>query len=146
MFCAAIRKDSVSLLSFPFLAKSSHVRFCLFVVFKYLYNCFSSHLCLLVIVLPIIMLSVLFLVAIISLSLLLWMWSSILLLLLLMILLFTLLEFLTSALADGLSLEFEWQQVYSSLPDSSQYSGRSQQCWSLDGLHSSTDFQVIQSL
>ena len=36
------------------------------------------------------------------------------------------LEFFTSALADGLSLEFEWQQVSSSLLDSSQYSGRSQ--------------------
>ena len=36
------------------------------------------------------------------------------------------LEFITSALADGLSLEFEWQQVSSSLQDSSQYSGRSQ--------------------
>ena len=28
-------------------------------------------------------------------------------------------EFFTSALADGLSLVFEWQQVSSSLPDSS---------------------------
>ena len=37
-----------------------------------------------------------------------------------------LLELFTSALADGLSLEFEWQQVSSSLQDSSQYSGRSQ--------------------
>ena len=36
------------------------------------------------------------------------------------------LEFFTSALADGVSLESEWQQVYSSLQDSSQYSGRSQ--------------------
>ena len=36
------------------------------------------------------------------------------------------LEFFTSALADGFSLESEWQQVSSSLPDSSQYSGRSQ--------------------
>ena len=32
------------------------------------------------------------------------------------------LEFVTSALADGFSLEFEWQQVSSSL----QYSGRFQ--------------------
>ena len=32
----------------------------------------------------------------------------------------------TSALADGLSLEFEWQQVSSGLQDSFQYSGRSQ--------------------
>ena len=36
------------------------------------------------------------------------------------------LEFFTSANADGLSLEFEWQQVSSSLQDSSQCSGRSQ--------------------
>ena len=36
------------------------------------------------------------------------------------------LEFLTSALADGLSLEVEWQQVPSSLQDSPQYSRRSQ--------------------
>ena len=35
------------------------------------------------------------------------------------------LEIFKSALADGLSLEFEWQQVSSSLQDSSQYSGRS---------------------
>ena len=34
------------------------------------------------------------------------------------------LEFFTSALAHGLSLEFEWQQISSSLQDSSQYSGR----------------------
>ena len=36
------------------------------------------------------------------------------------------LEFFTSALADRLSLEFEWQKVSSSLQDFSQYSGRSQ--------------------
>ena len=40
-------------------------------------------------------------------------------------LLFTPLEFFPSVLADGFSLEFEWQQVSSSLQDSSQYSGRS---------------------
>ena len=61
------------------------------------------------------------------------------------LLLFTLLEFFTSALAD-LSMEFELLQVSSSLQDSSQYSGRSQQCCSLDGLHSSSNFQVLQSL
>ena len=33
-------------------------------------------------------------------------------------------EFFTPASADGFSLEFEWQQVSSSLQDSSQYSGR----------------------
>ena len=36
------------------------------------------------------------------------------------------LEFFTSVLADGFSLEFERQQVSSSLQDSSQYSGRPQ--------------------
>ena len=36
------------------------------------------------------------------------------------------LEFFTSALADGLSLGIEWQQVSSSLQDSSRYSGRFQ--------------------
>ena len=36
------------------------------------------------------------------------------------------LELFTSALADGFSLESEWQQVSSSLQDSSKYSGRSQ--------------------
>ena len=43
-----------------------------------------------------------------------------------LVLLFTPLEFFTSVLANGFSLEFEWQQVSSSLQDSSQYSGRSQ--------------------
>ena len=36
------------------------------------------------------------------------------------------LVFFSSALADGLSLKFEWLQVSSTLQDSSQYSGRSQ--------------------
>ena len=36
------------------------------------------------------------------------------------------LKFSTSTLTDGLSLEFKWQQVSSSLQDYSQYSGRSQ--------------------
>ena len=36
------------------------------------------------------------------------------------------LEFLESVLADGFSLDFEWQQVSSSLQDTSQYSVRSQ--------------------
>ena len=49
-----------------------------------------------------------------------------LLLLLLLLLLLTPWEIFTSVLADGLSLEFESQQVSSSLQDSSQYSGHSQ--------------------
>ena len=44
----------------------------------------------------------------------------------LLLLLFTLWEFFTSANTDGLSLEFESQQVSSSLQDSFQYSGHSQ--------------------
>ena len=56
------------------------------------------------------------------------------------------LEFFTSALADGLSLEFEWQQGSSSFLDFSQYSGRSQLRCCLVGLHSSFNFQVLQSL
>ena len=43
---------------------------------------------------------------------------------LLLLLLLSPLKFFTSASADGLSLEFEWPQVSSSLQDSSQYSGR----------------------
>ena len=55
-------------------------------------------------------------------------------------------KFSASALADGLSLEFEWQQVSSSLQDSSRYSGRSQQCSRLDGLYSPANVEVFQSL
>ena len=51
-----------------------------------------------------------------------------------------------TSVADGFSLASEWQQASSSLQDSSQYSGRSQQCCSLDGLNSSSNFQVLQSL
>ena len=55
-------------------------------------------------------------------------------------------EFFTPALADSFSLEFERQQVSSNLQYTSQYYGRSQQCNSLDGLHSSSYFQLLQSL
>ena len=58
---------------------------------------------------------------------------------------FTPWQFFT-ALADDFLLECEWQQVSSSLLDSSQYSGRSQQWCSLDSLHPSRYFQVLQSL
>ena len=56
---------------------------------------------------------------------------------------FTPLEFFTSVLADGFSLEFKWQQVSSSLQDSSQDSGRSQQCCRLDSLYPSAKFIII---
>ena len=39
---------------------------------------------------------------------------------------YLLIRFFPSALANGLSLEFEWQQVSLSLQDSCQYFGRSQ--------------------
>ena len=55
-------------------------------------------------------------------------------------------EFFKSASGYGFSLEFEWQQISSNLLDSSQYSGRSQYCSILDGLHSSANFQVFQYL
>ena len=55
-------------------------------------------------------------------------------------------RFYTSVLADGLSLRVEWKQASSSLQDSSQYSGWSQYYCILDGLHSSSYFQVLQSL
>ena len=48
-------------------------------------------------------------------------------------------------LADGLSLEFEWPQISSSLQDFSQYSDISQLCCILDCLHSSSYFQVLKS-
>ena len=51
--------------------------------------------------------------------------SPIIIIIIIIIIIYSL-EFFTSALADGLSLEFECQQVSSSLQDSSQYSGRSQ--------------------
>ena len=50
------------------------------------------------------------------------------------------------ALADGLSLVFEWQQVSSSLQDSSKNSDRPQKCYDLDCLDSSFDFLYLESL
>ena len=52
-------------------------------------------------------------------------------------------EFFTLASADGFPLESEWQQVSSSLQDSSQYSGQSKQCCCLDGLHLSSIVFII---
>ena len=59
--------------------------------------------------------------------------------------LFPPLEFFTSVLADGFSLEFQWLQATLSLQDSSQYSGRSQSCCHLDILYPSANFQVLQA-
>ena len=49
----------------------------------------------------------------------------------------TSLAFFTRALAGGLSLESEWQQIDSDLQDHFQYSSRSEQCFKLHGLHPS---------
>ena len=65
LFCAAIRRDSVSLLKFPFL-NQVHVLLCEMFISR-LKRCFSSHFCFLVIVILLsIMLSVSFLMAVIS--------------------------------------------------------------------------------
>ena len=45
-----------------------------------------------------------------------------------------------------LPLEFEWEQVFSSLQDSSQYAGWRQKCCSLDSLHLSRYLQILKSL
>ena len=55
-------------------------------------------------------------------------------------------QIFTPTLADNLSLRFKWQQVFSRLLVSSQYSGQSQQDSCLNGLHLSSYFQVLQSL
>ena len=52
-------------------------------------------------------------------------------------------EFFTPVIADSFSLECEWQQFSSGFQDSSQYSGRSQKCCSVNGLHFSSYFQVF---
>ena len=49
------------------------------------------------------------------------------------------------SLLASFSLESVWQQVTSGLPDSSEYSSRSQRYWGLNGLDSPSDFQLFQS-
>ena len=56
---------------------------------------------------------------------------------------FTPCKFFLPALVRGLSLESVWQQISSGFQDSSQYSSRSQWCYSLDGLNSPSDFQFF---
>ena len=53
------------------------------------------------------------------------------------LLLLYLLQFFPPALADGFSQESKWEQIFSSLQDSSQYFGWPQQCCILDGKYSS---------
>ena len=50
----------------------------------------------------------------------------------------------TPVLTDGLSVKLEWQQVNSRLQDCSQYSGRPQQCCSLNLLCSSSGLPLFQ--
>ena len=52
--------------------------------------------------------------------------SRLIIIIIIVIIIIHSLELFTSALADGFSLESEWQQVSSSLQDSFQYCGRSQ--------------------
>ena len=53
-------------------------------------------------------------------------------------------KFFTLALVGGLSLESEWHQVFSSLPDSTQYSDLSQHYCSPEGSDFSSDFQFLK--
>ena len=53
-------------------------------------------------------------------------------------------QLLSSVQADDFSRAFEWQKISSDLQDSSQYSDRPQQCCSLDGFASSSNFQLFQ--
>ena len=55
-------------------------------------------------------------------------------------------EFFTPILRDGFLLGFEWYQVSSNLQDSSLYSGWFKKCCSLDGLNTSSNFWLFQSL
>ena len=52
-------------------------------------------------------------------------------------------ELLPREFSDGLSLGSKRQQVSLSLQEPSNYSGRSQGCSSLDGVDSSSDFQIF---
>ena len=119
--CTALRRDSVSLIRFPFLSQVQ-VFWCEMLFIRRLkrpWCCFSSHSgSLVVVIFSSIVLSVSFLMVVIS--------PRLCLLLLLLLLLFTPLEFFTSVLADDFSLEFQWQRDSSSLQDSSQYFGRFQ--------------------
>ena len=54
-------------------------------------------------------------------------------------------EFFTPTLAEGLSLEFEWQPVHIGVLDFSQYSGQSQKCCRQDGIDLSSCFQHFLS-
>ena len=53
--------------------------------------------------------------------------------------------FFISALADGFSLVFKWQQISSNLQESSYYSCQLQQCWSL-AVHLLPSYSMSSSL
>ena len=129
LFWVAIKRDSVSLMSFPFL-RQAQISLAIAPIYrlKYPFCHFSSRFSFLV-----------FLFFYLSLF-----YYCCYYFLLKEIFLYSLL--LLWDLADGLSLEFEWQQDPSSVQDSFQYSGRAQKRRSLDDLHSSCYFQVIQLL
>ena len=87
LFCAAVRRDTVSLSKFPFI---------------------------IIIIIVVVVLVIVIIIIII-----------------IIIIILLLCDFFSPAIVGGFLLEIEWQQVSSSLQDSSQYSGRSQQCCSL---------------
>ena len=70
----------------------------------------------------------------------------IIIIIIIIIIIYTPCEFFMQVLAEGLSVQSEWKQVSLSLQDSTQYSGRSSQCRSLDTLYSSSDSQLFQHL
>ena len=70
----------------------------------------------------------------------------IIIIIIIIIIIFLLLRVFHTSVSWWLFTGFEWQQAFASLQDFSQYSGQSQQCWSLHGLHLSSSFQVLQSL
>ena len=63
-----------------------------------------------------------------------WILGTVCIIIIIIIIIIHSLELFPSALADSFSQESEWQQVSSSFQDSSQYSGRPQQCCCLDSL------------
>ena len=129
LFCATIRRDPVSLLRFPFLSHVSY-EISLFCRLRCLYKCFSFHFCYFSGYICSVDACV---VGVVSGDC--NQYSSAVFY---VVSLFR--EFFPPVLADGLSLKFKWHQVFSSLQDSSQYSGRSWLCCNIDRLYLSYGF------